>query len=479
MKIAIGFVALTIYALQSVAQEQIYRCDGGVYTNTLQDPRATGCKPLEGKQADAPPAGTRNQKATQREPLRSNLPNFPPDSLNGKPSDSKSSTGNKVGGLSAYLDHLDKKPSPSTKGSFRFDADGKYIGHFDANGNPIEPVSGNVKPNPYDEFEIVAQPGKKKDSNFFADTLTPASGDKQTAPKISTVEDGDLFKGGDPSQQAKLEKYDASKLPSAGISLGIVIGAVLLAFAVCYSIFWVLGKSVQGSTPVATGRRWMNWAVLVSLMQPLTTTFSLLLIDSGNLGGAVAKGVMGVMGAFLLGIVAFASGALWAHFRHRKPTVGPTQEIRPAALPNVDSQPATPDAQTGSPSSATADEVVWEAALAEFDSSNRRAGLWAKMFSAADGNESLAKAKYLQARVTEWEAERQALAKQQAHDARRKAREIELANLTEEERAEALRPKGMCPNCDAVISLATSTCPSCRANFGKGTSWEIVPLPGT
>jgi hypothetical protein len=30
------------------AQERIYRCDNNVYTNTLQDPRAQGCKPMEG-----------------------------------------------------------------------------------------------------------------------------------------------------------------------------------------------------------------------------------------------------------------------------------------------------------------------------------------------------------------------------------------------------------------------------------------------
>lgn len=30
------------------AQERIYRCDNNVYTNTLQDPKAQGCKPIEG-----------------------------------------------------------------------------------------------------------------------------------------------------------------------------------------------------------------------------------------------------------------------------------------------------------------------------------------------------------------------------------------------------------------------------------------------
>ena len=43
---------LTFFAVllssTSSAQERIYRCDNNVYTNTLQDPKAQGCKPMEG-----------------------------------------------------------------------------------------------------------------------------------------------------------------------------------------------------------------------------------------------------------------------------------------------------------------------------------------------------------------------------------------------------------------------------------------------
>ncbi len=38
----------TLLSLNSLAQERIYRCDNNVYTNTLQDPRAQGCKLMEG-----------------------------------------------------------------------------------------------------------------------------------------------------------------------------------------------------------------------------------------------------------------------------------------------------------------------------------------------------------------------------------------------------------------------------------------------
>ena len=41
-------LAAACLAAGSFAQERIYRCDNNVYTNTLQDPRAQGCKPMEG-----------------------------------------------------------------------------------------------------------------------------------------------------------------------------------------------------------------------------------------------------------------------------------------------------------------------------------------------------------------------------------------------------------------------------------------------
>jgi hypothetical protein len=45
------------------------------------------------------------------------------------------------------------------------------------------------------------------------------------------------------------------------------------------------------------------------------------------------------------------------------------------------------------------EEAVWAQALAEFDSSDRRPGLWAKSYADAGGSESAAKAYYLRARV--------------------------------------------------------------------------------
>lgn len=51
------------------------------------------------------------------------------------------------------------------------------------------------------------------------------------------------------------------------------------------------------------------------------------------------------------------------------------------------------------------DEAFWALALGEFDSKSRRPGLWAKLFSEAQGNEAIAKANYLSERVTELKEE--------------------------------------------------------------------------
>lgn len=59
---------------------------------------------------------------------------------------------------------------------------------------------------------------------------------------------------------------------------------------------------------------------------------------------------------------------------------------------------------------------------------------------------------------------------EQAKD--RGASEAELREL-----AEKLKPKGQCPNCDAVIDFAALECPKCRASFGPGSSWAVRQLP--
>ena len=41
---------------------------------------------------------------------------------------------------------------------------------------------------------------------------------------------------------------------------------------------------------------------------------------------------------------------------------------------------------------------------------------------------------------------------------------------------DAVRPKGQCPSCEAVIPLDVQECPKCKALFGQGSAWKIKPL---
>ena len=36
-------------------------------------------------------------------------------------------------------------------------------------------------------------------------------------------------------------------------------------------------------------------------------------------------------------------------------------------------------------------------------------------------------------------------------------------------------PKGVCPNCDKLIPLHADSCPSCKAAFGVGSAWRVLP----
>lgn len=37
-------------------------------------------------------------------------------------------------------------------------------------------------------------------------------------------------------------------------------------------------------------------------------------------------------------------------------------------------------------------------------------------------------------------------------------------------------PKGQCPNCDNIIPLHAESCPKCKAVFGVGSAWQVVPV---
>lgn len=134
-------------------------------------------------------------------------------------------------------------------------------------------------------------------------------------------------------------------------------------------------------------------------------------------------------------------------------------------------------------------EEYWAQALHECESATMKAGLWAKAFAEASGDERISKATYIRLRATQLQQQRLANEQAQwmerdqelqAEQERQKAQEAELAELLakmpEAQHAQALLPKGRCPACDAVILLDSEKCPKCTAVFSADSEWKIKPL---
>lgn len=88
---------------------------------------------------------------------------------------------------------------------------------------------------------------------------------------------------------------------------------------------------------------------------------------------------------------------------------------------------------------------LWASAMAEVENlQSRDAGLWAKCYAEADGDESKAKASYIKARV------------------------------------EQLKPApttGYCPSCNNELALNAENCPKCKAIFAQGSDWAPTLTP--
>ena len=158
-------------------------------------------------------------------------------------------------------------------------------------------------------------------------------------------------------------------------------------------------------------------------------------------------------------------------------SIVPTRDLSPGTPGHARTEPQTAVTHMNTRDEAPEEEQFWSAALGEVEGPSRRPGLWARSFSEAEGDEARAKAKYLAYRASELEREHRGSEDRRAQDEAQPAqRRLEaLERQSESERAYALLPKGTCPNCDALIPLASETCPRCQAMFGPGSKW--APLP--
>jgi hypothetical protein len=150
-------------------------------------------------------------------------------------------------------------------------------------------------------------------------------------------------------------------------------------------------------------------------------------------------------------------------------------------------QEATPFTHSATPSLTMAmsnsqehsDDDLWEQALNEYDSSARKQGLWARLFSESEGNETLVKANYLRIRVDEMQ-QSIGLEKERIETERKIAIAHEIAisetKLLEQQAYDAL-PKGVCPNCKkTLLLLSANKCPKCSALFGPHSAFKISEI---
>lgn len=149
-----------------------------------------------------------------------------------------------------------------------------------------------------------------------------------------------------------------------------------------------------------------------------------------------------------------------------------------ASAPEKTAPEPVPAMPANHPSSEAPEDHHWAQTLAELESGGRQAGLWARCFAEAQGNESLARANYLTARARQLADQHRAqiLKTQQAEEQAK--RDAETARLAAEQRRYDLLPKGHCPSCNEVILLSAQECLKCRAVFTPGSAWKVLPIKG-
>lgn len=94
----------------------------------------------------------------------------------------------------------------------------------------------------------------------------------------------------------------------------------------------------------------------------------------------------------------------------------------------------------------------WVQALAEAEDPQRRdAGLWARCYAKADGEESKAKAAYIRARVEEQE------------------------KPAPPSTPEPEKVSGWCPNCGTECDSNATECPKCKSSFAADSAYKLLP----
>jgi multisubunit Na+/H+ antiporter MnhC subunit len=158
----------------------------------------------------------------------------------------------------------------------------------------------------------------------------------------------------------------------------------------------------------------------------------------------------------------------------------PAMNSNPFAPPSKPSQRNPADFVASAAVTSAASDDLWAHALAEYDSGSRNQGLWARLFSESQGNETLVKANYLRIRVDEMQHVI-SIEKERVESAQKiaAAKEAELREaMNAEQRAYDALPKGICPSCKSgILPVTTTTCPKCWASLGPESRYKAIISP--
>jgi uncharacterized RDD family membrane protein YckC len=108
---------------------------------------------------------------------------------------------------------------------------------------------------------------------------------------------------------------------------------------------------------------------------------------------------------------------------------------------------------------------LWENAMAECNSGLRKAGLWARCFAEADGDENKAQARYMKFRVAEEQQRIDDETKVAQSTTHYQAKHDATKTAQVEANSKAKGQKGLCPNCSGSVFLDASECVHCKAWF--------------
>lgn len=122
------------------------------------------------------------------------------------------------------------------------------------------------------------------------------------------------------------------------------------------------------------------------------------------------------------------------------------------------------------------EEAIYERAAQEVGSTAMKQGLWAKFVAETDGDERIAKARYIKTRSQQLLGEHMQQIQKEYDLQLANSEVIKRAALIEQQKMDDAAPEGKCPNCSAIIRTSVTKCPFCPAIFSGVDSWKPIPL---